>query len=80
MKATHRCQGTEEDNPDSVRVERADDGRIVLTINQPSPKGLNKRTVLIMSHSTFRLMCGTAVTFHNNEGDFALPEDQEVEF
>lgn len=80
MKSTHRITASSEESNDSVRVERADNGCVVITVNQAQNLGLNKRTMLFLSQSTFEMLCQTSLTFQNDEGACALPEDLDVEF
>lgn len=80
MKSTHRITASSEESNDSVRVERADTGCVVITVNQAQNLGLNKRTMLFLSQSTFEMLCLTSLTFQNDEGACALPEDLDVEF
>lgn len=80
MKSTHRITASSEESNDSVRVERADTGCVVITVNQAQNLGLNKRTMLFLSQSTFEMLCQTSLTFQNDEGACALPEDLDVEF
>lgn len=80
MKSTHRITASSEESNDSVRVERADNGCVVITVNQAQNLGLNKRTMLFLSQATFEMLCLTGLTFQNDEGAWALPEDLDVEF